>query len=111
MTRSIEPYSSNCELSCGELSCRRRRSRVRQMRLDLFHDRIKSGRVGDGQVAEHLAVQLNAGFGQSWNEAIIVNPALLEGGVEARDPQGAEVALFLAAVAIGINAGLAGEFQ
>src|SRR5438105_10965012 len=77
----------------------------------LLDDRLKRRRIADGQFTEHLAIQLDARVGQCWNESVIMNPALLEGGVQSRNPQAAEMPLFLPAIAISINAGLAGELE
>ena len=78
--------------------------------FDLFDDGVESGGIADGQFGEHLAVQLDAGGDECGDEAVVVDAAGLEGGVEAGDPEGAKVAFVLAAVAIGIYAGFGDEF-
>src|SRR4051812_30411721 len=81
------------------------------MRLCLFDDGVERCRVADGQFAEHFAVQLDAGGDQGGDEAVIAQAALAQGGAEAGDPQGAEVPLLLLAVLVGVDVGLAGEFE
>src|SRR5712671_3076856 len=78
-----------------------------QVRPDQFDDSVEGGDVADGQLAEHFAIELDGGG----DEPVVVDAALLEGGVQARDPEGAEVALALAAVAGGVGVGLAGELD
>src|SRR5881628_3700575 len=76
-----------------------------------FDDRVERGRVADRQLAEHLAVERNARRRQRGDEAVVVDAALLEGGVEAGDPERAEMPLLLPAVAPGVLVRLAGELQ
>src|SRR3954462_8081489 len=62
--------------------------------------------VADGDVREHLAVELDAGDLQAVHE-LAVRHALLAGGRgDADDPQAAEVALLVAPVAIRVGVGL-----
>src|SRR5258706_8462978 len=84
---------------------------LRQMRADLFDNAVEGLGVADGQFAEHLAVERDAGGDGGGDEAVVGDAALAEGGVEAADPEGAEVALLLAAVAVGVFAGLEGELE
>lgn len=81
------------------------------MGADLFADGVEGGGVGDGDFGEHLAVELNAGGDEGGDEAVVGDVAQVDGGAEAGDPELAEVALFLATVAIGVDVGFAGEFE
>src|SRR5258708_12325614 len=82
-----------------------------QMRLHKLDDGVERRRVADRQFAEHLAIELDAGGECGRNESVVGDAALLKSGAEARDPQSAEVALALAAVAGGVGAGFAREFD
>src|SRR4051795_8999343 len=86
-------------------------NRRRDMRLRLFDDGVERRRVADGQFAEHLAVQLDAGGHEGGDEAVVAQAALAQGGAEARDPEGSEVPLLLLALLVGVDVGLAGEFE
>src|SRR5215210_6931367 len=62
--------------------------------------------VAHGDVGQHLAVQLDAGQLQAVHERAVAHALLAGGGVDAGDPQAAEVALAVAPVAIGVGVGL-----
>jgi hypothetical protein len=62
----------------------------------------KGGLVMYGYVSQDLAVQLDIGFFQAVDKAAVWHPVLAGGGIDARDPQAAEIALAIAPVAIGI---------
>src|SRR5207248_1193393 len=81
------------------------------VRTALLDDGVEGLGVADGEFREHLAIELNAGADQGGDEAVVVDAALTKRRAEARDPEGAEMALFLATVAISVDVGLAGEFQ
>src|SRR4051794_41977565 len=53
--------------------------------------------VADGDVREDLAVELDAGELEAVHELSVAHAVLPRGGVDARDPQAAEVALAVAA--------------
>jgi hypothetical protein len=79
---------------------------------DLVGDRLEGALVG-GHRGQDLAVQFDAGFAETVDELRIGEAFLTGGGVDALDPQGAEVALLGAAVAVGVlpgavNGGLGG---
>src|SRR3954470_7160437 len=80
-----------------------------QVGLGLLDDGVEGGRVRDGQLAEHLAVEGDAGGGEGGDEAAVLDAAQLEGGIEAGDPEGAEMALLLAAIAVRVDACLLDE--
>src|SRR5690606_22250319 len=52
-----------------------------------------------------LAVQGHAGLAQPGDEAGVADALLPRGGVDARDPQAAELGLLVAAVAVGVVGG------
>src|SRR5438874_8024545 len=81
------------------------------MRLDQRDHGIERSRVADCELAEHLAVQLDAGQRKCRDEAVVADAALAEGGVEAGHPEGAEVPLFLPAVAVGVPPGTHDELD
>src|SRR3954453_9199888 len=62
--------------------------------------------VADGDVGQHLAVELDLGQAQAVHELAVAHALLAGGGVDALDPQAAEVALAVLAVAVGVRAGL-----
>src|SRR4051812_11866391 len=81
------------------------------MRPRHLNDRIENSRIADRQLAEHLAIQLNACGGEGGNETVVVHAALLEGSVQARDPKRAEVTLLLPAIAIRVAISAVNEFE
>ena len=74
------------------------------MRLEYFQliDRIVDLDLGDGEVGEDLAVDLDAREAEAGHEPAVGRAVLAAGGVDALDPQAAEVALAGAPVAIGV---------
>src|SRR4051794_9718240 len=66
--------------------------------------------VAHGDVGQHLAVELDPGQLEPVDEAAVVHAVLARGGVDARDPQAAEVALAVAAVPIRVGIGLHDRF-
>src|SRR3954452_6012588 len=59
--------------------------------------------VAHGDVGEDLAIQLDAGQLEAVHERAVAHAVLARGGVDAGDPQAAEVALAVAAVAIRVG--------
>src|SRR4051812_44506050 len=66
--------------------------------------------VADGDVGQHLAVELDAGELQAVDERAVAHAVLARGGVDADDPQAPEVALAVAAVAVRVGVGLHDRF-
>src|SRR5450759_4432934 len=66
----------------------------------------KAGLAIDRKVGEHLAVDGQTRLAQPVNHRAVGQPAQPSGGVDARDPQRAELALLLAPSAIRVLAGL-----
>src|SRR5919112_4492440 len=60
-------------------------------------------RVADGDVREHLAVELDAGLLEAVHELAVAHALLARGGVDPHDPEAAEVALLVAAVAVRVG--------
>ena len=85
--------------ACGEMY-------ALESSLGLFHQGGEGGLVGDGDLGEHLAVELDAGLLQAVHEAAVVDAVHLAGGADAGDPQTAEIALLQLAAHIGIPQGL-----
>src|SRR5690625_3571038 len=82
----------------GHLRCERA--------LRLFGQRGKPGGVVHGDVRQHLAVQGDAGLGEAVHEAAVAHAVDPGRGVDAGDPQRAEIALLLLAVDVGVLLGL-----
>src|SRR5690606_7498803 len=59
-------------------------------------------RLVDREIRQHLAVDLDAGLVEAVDEAAIGQAVLADSGVDALDPERAEIALAILAVAIGI---------
>src|SRR3546814_9899494 len=74
----------------------------RQGRPRLVDDLLERLRLADRQVREDLAVELDAGELQAVHEHRIGHAVLPPAGVDALDPQRAEVALSVAAVTVGV---------
>src|SRR5579863_4482095 len=73
-----------------------------ERRLCLSHDRLKRLRLARRQVGEHLAVELDIRALQAVDELRIGQAAFARAGIDALNPERAEIALLDATVAIGI---------
>src|SRR3954469_17966348 len=62
--------------------------------------------VADGDVGQHLAVELDLRELQAVHELAVRQALLARGGVDALDPQAAELALAVLAVAVRVGARL-----
>src|ERR1035441_2166379 len=69
--------------------------------LDALNDRGKSGGFVHGQISQNLAVDFDLGLGQRFDEAAVGQVERPDGGVDADNPEVAEVALAGLAIAIG----------
>ena len=58
-----------------------------------------------GQIGQHFTVHFNTGFSQPVDKLTIGQPMRAGSGIDALNPQGAEITLAGAAVAIGILTG------
>ncbi len=71
--------------------------------LYFCHDGLESLGIVHGELGEHLAVDLDAGCMDETHELGVGKILHACGGVDTLDPEGAEVALFLLAVAVCIG--------
>jgi hypothetical protein len=62
-----------------------------------FDNGVKAGRIRDGDLAKHLAVQSHVGFFQAADELAVSHAALTTGGIQPNNPKCSEVALSLLA--------------
>src|SRR3954463_8063193 len=62
--------------------------------------------VADGDVGQHLAVELDLGEAQAVHQLAVAHALLAGGGVDALDPQAAGLPLLVLAVAVGVRARL-----
>src|SRR5690348_10749881 len=81
------------------------------MRAGQLNDPIERSRIVDGQFAEHFSVQLDTCGHQGGDESVVADPALANRCAQSCDPELAEMPLFLPSIAVGVDAGLAGEFE
>src|SRR5438270_11940351 len=81
------------------------------MRARLLDNRVKRRRITDRQLTQHLSIQRDPRSNQRRDKAIVIDPACPERRVEPRDPELAEISLLQLAMLVGVNVGLAGEFQ
>src|SRR5689334_23007393 len=77
----------------------------REGRFDLLDDGVEAGRIVNGHFGQRLAIQTDFGLAETVDEFAVAEAALTASGVDADDPQLAELALADAAVAEGIDAG------
>src|SRR5690606_17305572 len=82
----------------GNLRCERA--------LRLLGQRGKTRRVVHGDVGQHLAVEGDAGLRQAVHEAAVAQAVDAGRGVDAGDPQRAEIPLLLLAADVGVLQGL-----
>ncbi len=64
----------------------------------------------NSHIRQNFAVKTDARMGQSVDKSRIGRAFVAAGRADARNPQTAEIALFVAAVAVGIVAALANRF-
>ena len=62
------------------------------MCLGQFDELVERGRIGDGNLAEHFAVECDVGFLQTGNEAAVIVVTCFAGSRDTGDPQSAIVA-------------------
>ncbi len=86
--------------------CQLRRLGESEGGLCLHRDGAESGGIVNGQIREHLAIDLELCFQQPVDQTAVGQAVQACGCVDTRNPQRAELALFLAAVAIGVLARL-----
>src|SRR3982751_6360820 len=74
---------------------------LRDRRFGLGDDHVERCWVRDCYLGKHLAIELDAGLGQTVNEFAVAETSFAAGRVDAEDPQPAEITLACAAVAEG----------
>src|SRR5690606_30953558 len=79
---------------------------IAEGRFGLGDERGEGRRLGDREIGQHLAVDCHLSLAEAVDKSSVGQAVVADGGVDALDPQGAEVALLVAAVAIGVLAGL-----
>src|SRR5690606_19177822 len=79
---------------------------LRSGRLGLLDQRLEGGGLAHGEVGEDLAVERDPGLAQPRDEARVAEALLPGRGVDARDPQAAELGLLVAAVAVRVVGGV-----
>src|SRR4051794_35538660 len=72
------------------------------MPLGLLDNRRESRRLGDGEIGQDLAIHCDAGADEAGDEARIGQAVLAHRRVDALNPQGAEFALAVLAIAVGV---------
>src|SRR6476619_4276470 len=73
-----------------------------QRGLGLFDDDLEGRRLHDRELRHHLAVDGDAGLSESVDEFRVVQPERPHRGIDALDPERAEAALLVLAVAVGV---------
>src|SRR5579859_6219749 len=79
--------------------------RHRKRRLCLADNSLECRRLADREIGQHLAVDDDAGFGETGDETAVVEAERADRGIEALNPQRAEGALAPLAIAIGVLIG------
>src|SRR5512132_491166 len=74
--------------------------------LDRLHERRERRGIVDGKIREDLAIDLDAARLQPVDEPRVGQAVRPDGGVDPSDPQSAELAFAVAAVTIGVQAGV-----
>src|SRR5476649_1272141 len=78
------------------------RERLLEGGLGLIDQGLKRHRLPRGEIGHDLAVDLNAGLQDTVHELRVGHAVLADSSVDALDPQAAERALLVAAIAIGV---------
>src|SRR5436189_1783551 len=68
----------------------------------LVGERAKRLRISHGDVGQDLPVDLDAGLAEAVDEHVVAHVVLPRGGVDAHDPEPAEIALLILAIAIRV---------
>ena len=71
--------------------------------LHLVHDSLESGGIVYGEVCENLAVDLDTCLVDKTHQARVGEILQTGSGIDALNPESAEVALFVLAVAVGVG--------
>src|SRR6185437_2448299 len=68
----------------------------------LLGEHSKGGCVTNGEIGEDLAIDLDAGLAESVDEGAVAHVVDMGRGIDADDPELAELALFVLAIAVGV---------
>ncbi len=68
----------------------------------LFHQSRERGGLGNGEIGQDLAIHLDARFRQPVDKSAVGDAVEAAGGIDALDPEGAEIPLLLLAADIGV---------
>ena len=79
---------------------------IRKSGLGLGNQHAECVGLGDRQIAQHLAVDSNLSLAEAVDKSAIGQPMVTDGSVDALDPEGAEIALLDATIAVGVLASL-----
>src|SRR3954447_20750864 len=79
------------------------RRRLSERRLRLVGDVTERLRILDGEIGEHLAVELDLRLPQSRDELVVREAVRARPRVDAHDPQPPECPLLVLAVAVGVR--------
>src|SRR5688572_30628265 len=79
----------------SELGCVQRGPR-------LVGEGAKRLRIAHGEVGQNLPINLDAGLAQSADQRVVAHVVLASRGVDADDPESAEIALLVLAIAVRI---------
>ena len=71
--------------------------------LDFLHHGLEGSGIIEGEVGEDLAVDFDAALVDEAHELRVREVLEACGGVDALDPEGAEIALLVLAVAVGVG--------
>ncbi len=71
--------------------------------LHFVNDSLESGGIVESEVGEHLAVDLDTGFVDKAHELAVAEVLHAGSGVDALNPESAEVALLVLAVAVSVG--------
>lgn len=78
--------------------------------IGYFHQRFERGGIAHREVCQHLAIHLDARELQPVHELIVGGAFFARGGVDARNPQAAEFAFAVMAVAVMIKERMSQRF-
>src|SRR5512135_1974009 len=81
---------------------RARRSLISEGLLRDLRQLLKRARIADGEIGEDFAVDFHAGLAQAVHQPVVREVVQPGGGVDARDPETAELAFLAAPIAVRI---------
>src|SRR5688500_18431266 len=94
--REASPPGARVEFDSGFLRGGFRSADLFHQRvLGLFDQRVECDLIANGQIAQDFAIELNIRRLEPFDEATVADASVAAGGIEADDPQTAEIALLL----------------